>query len=107
MEYIAIGLFLVVVILSIKLYKKNKEAIPELKPFENDAINEQFLKYVSDSRDWAYTYIEDVQKSLLYIEQDLKPIIEFWDEQQSLKSLEQVRIKKIYQKIVELLPKEN
>ena len=29
---------------------------------EKDQVNEDFLKFISDSRDWAYTYIEDVQK---------------------------------------------
>jgi hypothetical protein len=34
--------------------------------FKNDSdINkENFIKFLSDSRDWAYQYIEDVQKSI-------------------------------------------
>ena len=31
---------------------------------EKEYSDEAFLKFVSDSRDWAYTYIEDVQESL-------------------------------------------
>ena len=29
-----------------------------------DIHKENFIKFLSDSRDWAFTYIEDVQKSL-------------------------------------------
>lgn len=34
---------------------------------DNKAIEETegFLKFVSDSRDWAFTYIEDVQQALM------------------------------------------
>jgi hypothetical protein len=31
---------------------------------ENDIHKENFIKFLSDSRDWAYEYIEDVQKSI-------------------------------------------
>ena len=31
---------------------------------ESDIHKENFIKFLSDSRDWAYAYIEDVQKSI-------------------------------------------
>jgi hypothetical protein len=31
---------------------------------ESDIHKENFIKFLSDSRDWAYEYIEDVQKSI-------------------------------------------
>jgi hypothetical protein len=31
---------------------------------QNDIHKENFIKFLSDSRDWAYGYIEDVQKSI-------------------------------------------
>ena len=38
------------------LEKQNTQSIEE---------TEGFLKFVSDSRDWAFTYIEDIQQALL------------------------------------------
>lgn len=41
---------------------------------------EQFLKFVSDSRDWAYQYIEEVQASLNSFIKDIEPEIAYFDE---------------------------
>lgn len=30
----------------------------------SDEANESFIKFLSDSRDWAYTYIEDTQEAI-------------------------------------------
>ena len=38
------------------LEKQNSQSIEE---------TDGFLKFVSDSRDWAFTYIEDIQQALL------------------------------------------
>jgi hypothetical protein len=45
-----------------------------------DPSSEAFLKFVSDSRDWAYTYIEDVQASLNKFITDIEPEIIYFDE---------------------------
>ena len=45
-----------------------------------DPSSEAFLKFVSDSRDWAYTYIEDVQASLDKFITDIEPEIIYFDE---------------------------
>jgi hypothetical protein len=44
-----------------------------------DPSSEAFLKFVSDSRDWAYTYIEDVQASLNKFIVDVEPEILYFD----------------------------
>lgn len=44
-----------------------------------DPSSEAFLKFVSDSRDWAYTYIEDVQKSLNDFITEIDPEILYFD----------------------------
>ena len=31
---------------------------------DKEQANEAFLKFISDSRDWAYTYIDEVQEGL-------------------------------------------
>ena len=53
-------------------YKNNKT--------DEEKSNEAFLKFVSDSRDWAYTYIEDVQASLDKFITDIEPEIIYFDE---------------------------
>ncbi len=47
---------------------------------DKEKANEDFLKFVSDSRDWAYQYIEDVQASLNKFINDIEPEIAYFDE---------------------------
>ena len=47
---------------------------------DKEKANEDFLKFVSDSRDWAYQYIEDVQASLNKFTNDIEPEIAYFDE---------------------------
>jgi len=46
---------------------------------DKDQSNEDFLKFVSDSRDWAYQYIEEVQESINKFITDIEPEIEYFD----------------------------
>ena len=46
-----------------------------------DSIHkENFIKFLSDSRDWAFTYIEDVQEGLEKFIQEVEPHIEYYDQ---------------------------
>lgn len=47
---------------------------------KQDSSSEAFLKFVSDSRDWAYQYIDDVQESLNKFISDIEPEIAYFDE---------------------------
>lgn len=47
---------------------------------DKEKANEDFLKFVSDSRDWAYQYIEEVQESLNNFINDIEPEIAYFDE---------------------------
>lgn len=47
---------------------------------DKEKANEDFLKFVSDSRDWAYQYIEEVQESLSSFINDIEPEIAYFDE---------------------------
>lgn len=49
----------------------------EEKSIEN---TDGFLKFVSQSRDWAFEYIEDVQKAIDVFIKDIEPEIEYFDE---------------------------
>lgn len=47
---------------------------------DKEKSNEDFLKFVSDSRDWAYTYIEEVQESLNSFIKGIEPEINYFKE---------------------------
>jgi coenzyme F420-reducing hydrogenase alpha subunit len=44
-----------------------------------DIHKESFIKFLSDSRDWAYQYIEDVQKGLNKFINEIGPSINYFD----------------------------
>lgn len=47
---------------------------------DSDVHKENFIKFLSDSRDWAYLYIEDVQKGLSRFIDEIEPEIAYFDE---------------------------
>lgn len=52
----------------------------ELKIDANtDAVKEDFLKFVSDSREWAFDYIEEVQTALTNFKNVVGPQVEYFD----------------------------
>ncbi len=66
-------------ILAAELFIKNK-ALEEInnqlqqQDFSSDAEihKENFIKFLSDSRDWAFEYIESSQKTIMEVSEDLK-----------------------------------
>jgi hypothetical protein len=72
---------------------------------------ENFIKFLSDSRDWAYQYIEDVQAGLTNFIEQTGPEINYFREYGDTMSLapNYYSMKKIaeeYEKLKTLLPKE-
>jgi hypothetical protein len=56
------------------------EKLFEIQNKQSDQSSEAFLKFVSDSRDWAYQYIDNVQESLNKFITDIEPEIAYFDE---------------------------
>lgn len=54
-----------------------KKALETSPPIEN---SEGFLKFVSESRDWAFQYIEEVQGVIAKFISDIEPEINYFDE---------------------------
>lgn len=78
---------------------------------KQDDTSGAFLKFVSDSRDWAYQYIEDVQKSLDKFITDIEPEILYFDTYGDLMAAEpnykaMIKISKSYKELKKLLPDE-
>jgi hypothetical protein len=67
---------------------------------------DDFVKFLSESRDWAFLYIEQVQEGLQAFVRDAGPAIEYWDRYQAPISFESHMevISKAYKEIQKLLP---
>jgi hypothetical protein len=57
-------------------YTESIKANQELT--DNDIHRENFIKFLSDSRDWAFTYIEDVQNGLTKFVEQVDPSINYF-----------------------------
>jgi hypothetical protein len=87
----------------------------DLKLQENDSDQEvhkeNFVKFLSDSRDWAFNYIEEVQSGLNRFISDIEPEINYFKEYGDVGSMQPnyYSLKKIteaYEDLKKLLPKE-
>jgi hypothetical protein len=72
---------------------------------------EGFLNFVTQSRDWAFQYIEDVQEGLNKFIKDIEPEIEYFKEYGDVISMEPnyYSLKKItesYEELKKLLPED-
>jgi len=90
------------------------EKLAELSEKKNkleDPSSEAFLKFVSDSRDWAYQYIDDVQKSLDKFITDVEPSILYFDTYGDIMAAEpnynsMKKISGAYKELKKLLPED-
>jgi hypothetical protein len=87
-----------------------KEIIQESKNIENSKLdhNENFIKFLSDSRDWAFEYIEDVQNKINKFISDIDPIISYFDKYGNAIHTPQTesmeKISKAYKEIKDMIP---
>jgi hypothetical protein len=101
------GLFIDLVVLN--------QTIDEM---ENSNINsdqsvhkENFVKFISDSRDWAYQYIEEVQTGLKHFIDETAPEIKYFRDYSDTMALapnyySMKKISEEYEKLKSLLPAE-
>lgn len=88
--------------------RKQDQYIDELEKAvvsDNNEIREQFLKFVSDSRDWAFDYIENVQQELNTIKEMLE-LSMTKIRAKKRKSADDGTIIAIYNRILGLLPED-
>jgi hypothetical protein len=88
-----------------------QEAQKQETKTEQEQSNEDFLKFISDSRDWAYTYIDEVQASLNKFISDIEPEISYFKEYGDVGSMapNYYSMKKItgaYEELKKLLPED-
>lgn len=95
---------------TLEFFMLQEEQNKQLKT-DKEKFNEDFLKFISDSRDWAYTYIEDVQASLDRFITEIEPEILFFDQYGDLMSAEpnynsMKKISGAYKELKKLLPED-
>jgi spore coat polysaccharide biosynthesis protein SpsF (cytidylyltransferase family) len=56
----------------------NDQSSPD-KQTEKEVVREDFLKFVSESREWAFDYIEEVQSALIKFDTDIKKDLEYFE----------------------------
>jgi len=83
-----------------------------LKEIENNKLTESdgFIKFISDSRDWAFEYIEEVQKALAEFDEEVAPQLEWANNYGNLAGdtvhTETItKISEAYNKLKSVLPK--
>lgn len=93
-----------------------QEYIDIIKSKEADSISdeildkENFIKFLSDSRDWAFGYIEDVQKTINKFVNDIEKDIDYFDKYGDTLSTERPdydslkRISVAYKELKNVLP---
>lgn len=60
-------------------FLSNRDNSKDLRKTDQDIHKENFIKFLSDSRDWAYQYIEEVQKGLDKFIKEVGPEIEYYN----------------------------
>jgi hypothetical protein len=71
----------IVVVLTVSLIvikSKNKRLAMRVADL-NEAANESYVKFISDSRDWAYEYIETVQEKLSTFATKVEPQLNYFN----------------------------
>ena len=86
-----------------------QEAQQESNKTDKERANEDFLKFVSDSRNEAYSYIEDMQASLNKFISDVEPEISYFDEYGEIGSAyphynSMKKISKSYKELKKIMP---
>ena len=92
------------------IIEKLEEVIKEneLKSIEG---SDGFLKFVSDSREWAFKYIEDVQSAFAKFNNIVSPDLDYADkygliDMDTPSKHAMARISKAYKELKEMLPKD-
>lgn len=78
---------------------------------DQEVHKENFVKFLSESRDWAFSYIEDVQSELSKFIEDIRPEIDYFREYGDIVSMQpnyysMKKITEAYDELVKLLPKD-
>ncbi|MGA1047403.1 MAG: hypothetical protein ACO3UU_05295 [Minisyncoccia bacterium] len=79
---------------------------------DQDIHKENFIKFLSDSREWAFDYIENVQIGLSKFVEEIDPIVSYFDNyglvvQGSPHYKDMIKISKEFKELKKFLPQDN
>ena len=84
------------------------EQLSEKVSAKNIEESEGFLRFVSQSRDWAFEYIENVQKQLNDFVENVGPVMAYYDKFGRINETPSMNtIFEAYTKLVKILPETN
>jgi predicted RNA-binding protein with EMAP domain len=93
-------------------YLKIESLMSSKTKLDNDAHQESFIKFLSDSRDSAFDYIEEVQSSLFKFVEKIDPDVSYFKEYGDLMAMKPnydalKNIISAYEDLIKILPKED
>lgn len=112
---IVVSVLFVVVSLSlisriVILNRRNEDLVKDMLALK-DNTNESYVKFLTDSRDWAFKYIEDVQQGLDKFVEDIEPQLNYFNTYgRAVPSHNDIAldvITKAFSELKTLLPEEN
>ena len=108
---IGLSLISTIAVTSLMVVKsKNKELLKRVSSLD-EAANESYVKFISDSRDWAYAYIEEVQGKILDFSNKVEPQLNYFNTYgrvvPSPHSLMIEKIDEAYRELKTVLPEDN
>jgi hypothetical protein len=95
------------------ILEKLVDEVEESKIKLDDSVHkENFIKFISDSRDWAYQYIEDVQLGINNFISEVEPEVNYFKEYGAVGAMmpnyhSMKKIVEEYEKLKKFLPKED
>lgn len=96
--------------IDLRVLEQTLDEIENEKIKSDESIHkENFIKFISDSRDWAYEYIEEVQNGLKHFINETAPEIQYFRDYSDTMALapnyySMKKISEEYDKLKELLP---
>jgi hypothetical protein len=94
----------------VRTKSKNKKLASRVADL-NEAANESYVKFISDSRDWAYEYIETVQDHLSRFASKVEPQLNYFNTYgmtvQGPHTILAKEIGEAYEELKTIMPQEN
>jgi hypothetical protein len=100
-----------ILLISLIVIKNKNKKLEERLSSRDEIANESYVRFLNESRDWAYNYIEDVQAKLKEFADKVEPQLDYFNTYgRAVASPHTIMLEKIDSAYVDLksvLPQEN